>query len=164
MATKEEYNAFLEGIRKQTGLDMMVPDGFGMVNLHVQDEYDAHLQFIEKTGKILCFVELMALTKDAGKEVYRDLLAGGLFGVDTAGGYFSLETASETVIYNYLFDFDKVAASPEVFIETFENIIALMDVWKTRIQEKLTSQGDSSGELLSDNSFQAGGNGFIIQP
>ncbi len=164
MATKEEYNAFLEGIRKKTGLDMMVPDGLGMVNLRVQDEYDAHLQFIEKTGKILCFVELMALPKDAAKDVYRDLLAGGLFGVDTAGGYFSLETASETVIYNYLFDFDKVVVSPNVFIETFENIFTLMDVWKQRIQEKLTSEEGGAGELLSPDNFRAEAKGFIIQP
>ena len=125
MATREDYNAFLETVRKQTGLTMLVPDGFGLTNLRVQEEYDAHLQFIEALGKILLFVEVFSLPKDAGKAVYRDLLVGTLFGVDTAGGFFSLEPETETVIYNYIFDFDKVAADPNVFISTFEDIFTL---------------------------------------
>ena len=47
-----------------------------------------NFQFVEATGKILCFVEVATLPSDASKAVYRDLLVGGLFGKDTAGGYF----------------------------------------------------------------------------
>ena len=164
MATREDYNAFLETVRQQTGLTMLVPDGFGLVNLRVQDEYDTHLQFIEAVGKILLFVEILSLPKDAGKAVYRDLLVGTLFGVDSAGGFFSLEPETETVIYNYLFDFDKVAADPNLFISTFEDIFALMDVWKDRISEKLSSQeGEESAEPSNPDGIQSGSSDFFIQ-
>jgi len=162
MATREDYNAFLETVRKQTGLTMLVPDGFGLSNLCVQDEYNTHIQFVEATGKILCFVELFSLPKDAGKVVYRDLLVGTLFGVDSAGGYFSLEPETETVIYNYLFDFDKVAANPDEFISTFENIISLMDIWKDRIREKLSSDGSGAAPAASGD-YQSPSSDFIIQ-
>ena len=155
MATKEDYEAFLATVKQQTGLTMLVPDDFGLVSLRIQDEYNTNIQFIEKTGKILVFVELVALPADAGKDVYRDLLAGCLFGVGTAGGYFSVEPQSETVIYNYLFDFDKVAAEPNEFITTLENIISLMDVWKERIRSKLSeSEGEVMEPALPDNIMQ----------
>ena len=164
MATKEDYNAFLETVRKQTGLNLLVPDEFGFISVLVQDEYNTHLQFIESTGKILLFVEILSLPKDAGKAVYRDLLAGMLFGVDSAGGFFSLEPETETVIYNYLFDFDKVAADPNVFISTFEDIFTLMDVWKDRIREKLSSQdGEESAEPINPDNIQSNSREFIIQ-
>ena len=45
-------------------------------------------------------MEAVNLPKNAPRAVYRDLLVGRLFGKDTAGEYFTLEEASETIIYS----------------------------------------------------------------
>ena len=145
MPTFEDYKALLSAVRAHTGLDMMVPDEAGLVSVRVQDEYNVNLQFIEPTDKILCFVEVAELPKDAGKAVYRDLLAGGLFGKDTAGGFFALEPQTETVVYNYLFDFDQAAADIENFVETMEKILQLCDIWTERIRSDL-SDGDGEAD------------------
>ena len=147
MPTFEDYTKFLAGIRKATGLDMLNPDASGLVTVRVQDEFNLSLQFIEATGKILCFVEVAELPKDAGREVYRDLLAGGLFGQDTAGGYFALETETETVVYNYLFDFDRSAANPEEFFSTLEKILQLCGIWVDRIRTDLSSPGAAQPDV-----------------
>ena len=133
MATIDDYKTFLETIRKQTGLDMLVPDDDGLVSFRVDDKYNVNLQFIAATEKILCFVEVTTLSSLTDVAVYRDILAGALFGRETAGGYFALETESNTLIYNYLFDFDKAAAAPEDFVDALENILQLVDIWAGRI-------------------------------
>ena len=144
MPTIDDFKNFLATIRKQTGLDMLVPDDDGLLTFRVDDEYNINLQFIEASSKILCFVEIATLPSDAGVAVYRDLLGGSLFGKDTAGGYFAMETESNTVIYNYMFDFDKAAADPENFVETLENILQLVDIWANRINGNLDGQSDDS--------------------
>ena len=88
MRSMEEYNAFLAAVRKDTGLDMLVPDESGLVTVRVDDKYNLSLQYIGAAGKILCFIEVAQLPKDTPKSVYRGLLAGGLFGQETAGGVF----------------------------------------------------------------------------
>lgn len=133
MPTIDDYKTFFENLRKQTGLEMLIPDDDGLVSIRVDDQYNVNLQFVATSEKILCFVEVTTLPSDAGIAVYRDLLAGTLFGKDTAGGYFALEEESNTIIYNYLFDFDKAVADPESFIETLENILQLVNVWADRI-------------------------------
>ena len=155
MRSIDEYRAFLAAVRKSTGLDMLVPDDAGLVSVRVDGAYTVNLQFVEATGKVLCFVEVTELPKDAPKAVYRDLLAGGLFGRDTAGGYFTLEEASESVIYNYFFDGDVIANDPEEFIATLEKILQLCDIWADRISGNLVAGGtdgqparrDAVGEL-----------------
>lgn len=139
MRTMDNYTAFLGELRKLTGLSMMVPDETGLVTVRVDDAYTLNLQFVEATGKILCFVEVVALPKDAPKAVYRDLLVGGLFGKDTAGGFFTLEEASETVICNYFFDGDVAARDPEEFVTTLEKILQLCDFWADRISGTMTT-------------------------
>ena len=134
MQTLEEYKSFLETLKKQTGLDMLTPDESGLVTMRVDDKYNVSLQFVAPSGKILCFVEIRSLPPDAPKALYRDLLAGGLFGVETAGGYFTLEEQTETVIYNYFFDGDAAAQDPEDFISTLEKLLQLCDIWADRIQ------------------------------
>ena len=94
---------------------------------------------MEATGKLLCFVEVAELPTDAPREVYRDLLAGGLFGKDTAGGYFALEPESETVVYNYFFDLDRAAKDVEEFVSTLEKILQLCDLWAERIKGGLAA-------------------------
>ena len=108
-----------------------------------------NLQFVEATGKVLCFVEVAQLPADTSKDVYRDLLAGGLFGKETAGGYFALEPDTETVVYNYFFDLDRAAEDTEDFVDTIEKILQLCDLWAERIKAPGAS-GDSSGDEVPD--------------
>ncbi len=152
MHTFKDYSEFLAAVRTQTGLDMMIPDESGLVSVRVQDEYNLNLQFVEATDKILCFIEVVDLPQDAGKAVYRDLLAGGLFGKDTAGGFFALEPQTETVVYNYLFDFDTAAQDIDDFIETLEKILQLCDIWAERIRQDL-SGGEDVAESVDAEAF-----------
>ena len=138
MVSKEDYLKFMSEVRKASGVDTLTPDETGLVSVRVDDKYNVNLQFVETTGRILCFVEVAELPKDAPKEVYRDLLAGGLFGKDTAGGYFALEEESESVVYNYFFDLEAAAKDVDDFISTLEKILQLCDAWCERIAEALS--------------------------
>ena len=133
MATKEDYAKLMEQVRKESGIDTLVPDDAGLVMVRVEDRFNVNLQFVEATGKVLCFVEVAQLPPDAPKDVYRDLLAGGLFGRETAGGYFALEPDTETVVYNYFFDLDRIAEDTEDFVATLEKILQLCDLWAERM-------------------------------
>ena len=150
MAKREDYDKFLAEVRKETGIAAIRSDETGLVSVNVDEKYNVNLQFVEPTGKVLCFVELATLPHDAPKAVYRDLLAGGLFGKDTAGGYFALEPDSETVVYNYFFDIAQAAEDVEDFIATLEKILQLCDVWAERITSELDSSGsESTSEIPS---------------
>ncbi len=144
MSTKNEYETFLATLRKETGLDALVADESGLVSVRVDDSYNVNLQFVEATGKILCFIEVATLPKDASAAVFRDLLVGGLFGKDTAGGYFAVEPESETVVYNYFFDLEKAAADTEDFIATLEKILQLCDIWAERIRRVLAGEHEGA--------------------
>ena len=136
MTTMQEYKTFLGQVAKAASLATLEPDDEGLVSLRVEDEYTLNLQFIPATGKILCFVEIAQLDDEAPKEaIYRELLTGSLFGKDTAGGYFSLEPESESVIYNYVFDADQAAAEPAEFADTLEKTLSLVDFWASRIRD-----------------------------
>ena len=136
MTTIQEYKTFLGQVAKAAGLEPLEPDDEGLVSLRVEDEYTLNLQFIAATGNILCFVEIAQLGDEAPKEaIYRELLTGALFGKDTAGGYFSLEPRSESVIYNYVFDADQSAADPAEFAEMLEKVLSLVDIWAGRIRD-----------------------------
>ena len=135
MQTMNAYREFLAEVRKTTGIAALSPNESGLVSVKVDDAYNVNFQFVEATGKVLCFVEVAELPTDAPREVYRDLLAGGLFGKDTAGGYFSLEPESESVIYNYVFDADQAAAEPAEFADTLEKTLSLVDFWAGRIRD-----------------------------
>ena len=148
MAAKDEFNGFLSEVRKASGVEAFQADETGLVSVRVDDAYNVNLQYVEATGKLLCFVEVAELPTDAPREVYRDLLAGGLFGKDTAGGYFALEPESETVVYNYFFDLDRAAKDVEEFVSTLEKILQLCDMWAERIKRDL-SGGDGSDEAPS---------------
>ena len=87
----EDYRAFLTKVSEEAGIPAFKPSEDGLVSMRVDDAYNVNFQFVEATGKVLCFIEVAQLPPDASKAVYRDLLVGGLFGKDTAGGYFSLE-------------------------------------------------------------------------
>ena len=138
MPNREDYDRFLAEVRKETGIEAIAADESGLVSVRVDDKYNVNLQFVEATGRVLCFVEVAALPKDAPREVYRDLLAGGLFGKDTAGGYFALEEESEAVVYNYFFDLETAAKDVGDFVSTLEKILQLCDSWCERIDAKLS--------------------------
>ena len=148
MTTREDYDRFLAEVRKQTGIEAMTSDDAGLVSVSVDEKYNVNLQFVEASGKVLCFIEVATLPPDAPKAVYRDLLAGGLFGKETAGGYFALEAESETVVYNYLFDLEAAARDVEDFVSTLEKILQLCDIWVERIQHALSAGAELSAEPL----------------
>ena len=136
MKTMDDYKVFLAAVRKETGIEALTSDETGLVTVNVDEKYNVNLQFVEATGRILCFVEVAQLPADTPKDVYRDLLAGGLFGKETAGGYFALEPETETLVYNYYFDLEKAAADVEAFIDTLEKILQLCDIWAERMSSQ----------------------------
>ena len=156
----EDYKAFLTKVSEETGIAAFKPSEDGLASMRVDDAYNVNLQFIEATGKVLCFIEVMELPPDTPKAVYRDLLAGGLFGKDTAGGYFSLEPETETVVYSYFFDLETAANDIEEFIHTIEKILQLCDLWAERIKGDMSADGaekpsDPSETPLGHTIFRA---------
>lgn len=148
MMAMDDYKAFLAAVRKETGIEAMSPDDSGLVMVNVDEKYNLNLQFVEATGKVLCFVEVAQLPPDTPKAVYRELLVGGLFGKDTAGGYFSLEPDTESVVYNYFFDLDKISSDVDGFVSTLEKILQLCDIWTERIREVAGGNGEEpSGDV-----------------
>ena len=139
MQTQEDYEKFLAALREETGVAAFATDESGLISVRVDDRFTLSLYFIEATGKILCFVEVATLPQDAPAAVYLDLLAAGLFGAETAGGYFAVEKETGTVVYNYHFDFDRAAADPGAFAATVEDILRLCDVWSERIRGDLVA-------------------------
>ncbi len=142
MLTMEEYKAFLTAVRNATGQDILVPDEDGLVSVRVEDTFNLSLQFIPHSGMILCFVEVATLPEDAPAATYRELLAGGLFGHDTAGGYFTLEASSNIVIYNYFFNGEETAKDVDGFVFTLEKILQLCEMWSERITDSLSARGE----------------------
>ena len=71
MVSKEDYLKFMSEVRKVSGVDTLTPDETGLVSIRVDDAYNVNLQFVEATGKILCFVEVVQLPPDAPQTVYR---------------------------------------------------------------------------------------------
>ena len=160
MSTLADFNDFIAAVRKDTGIASFVPDESGLVSVRVDDTYNVNLQFVEATGKILCFIEITTLSKDAPAAVFRDLLVGGLFGKDTAGGFFAVEPESETVVYNYLFDLETVAKNVEEFVSTLEKILQLCDIWSERIRRVLVGEpkgadGRATTEISVHNMIRA---------
>lgn len=150
MTGNSDYEKFLAEVRKASGVDLIKPDESGLVSMRVDDKYNVNLQFVEATEKILCFVEVAELPVDASREVYRDLLAGGLFGRETAGGYFALEPETETVVYNYFFDFHRASEDVDDFIATLEKILQLCDIWAERIKGDLSGDAPAAVESTGD--------------
>ena len=148
MKTQDDYNKFLSDVRNASGIESLTPDESGLVSVRVDDAYNVNLQFVEATGKVLCFVEVATLPPDASKAVYRDLLVGGLFGKETAGGYFAVEPESESVVYNYFFDLEEAAKDVEEFLHTIEKILQLCDIWAERIRRDL--YGEEAGGAPHD--------------
>lgn len=141
-STRKDYDAFLAKVAKLTGLDTLQPDAGGLVAYKVDDTYIMNLQYVEHSSKILCFVEFATIPKSAGRDVYRELLVGSLFGRETAGGFFAVEPETETVVYHYLFDFDAATADAEEFVATLEKILSLIDIWAAKVADALAAPAD----------------------
>ncbi len=133
MKSLEEYKAFIAKVRKNTGIDSFVSDEDGLVSLSVDDKFNVNFQYITGTRRFLCFVEVCTLDRNAPRAVYRELLVSALFGKDTAGGYFTIDPATETLVYNYFFDGDDVEEDIEGFVQTIEQIMQLCDMWIERV-------------------------------
>ena len=72
----EDYKTFLTKVSEETGIAAFKPNEDGFASMRVDDAYNVNFQFVEATGKVLCFIEVAELPPDAPKAVYRDLLAG----------------------------------------------------------------------------------------
>ena len=144
MKTLDDYKKFISSIKQETGIDAITPDDSGLVSFRVDDTFNVNLQFVEHLHTVLCFVELCQLPQDAPRSVYRELLVGGLFGKDTAGGYFSIEDNSEVVVYNYFFNGESLDADPGEFVSSLEKIIQLCGLWKERIEALMSPEEDDS--------------------
>lgn len=157
MNAKEEYDGFLASLRAATGIQAFTADESALTSVRVDDKYNLNLQFVEATGKLHCFIEMATVPEDAPACVFRNLLAGGLFGKDTAGGFFALEPVSGTVVYNYFFDFDKAAKDIDGFVAILENILLLCDIWAERVRRDLEGDGkdDASAEDSGSNMIRA---------
>ncbi len=130
---RKTFDMLLEELRTVTHIAELAADEQGYASVHVDDAYVVNLQLVEKSREVLCFVEVADLPHDASKDVYRALLAGAHFGRETAGGYFALETATETVVYNRLFDLDEAAADVEDLVSRIQSALRLCDVWAERL-------------------------------
>lgn len=148
MNSMDSYKAFLAEVRKATGLEAFEPDDDGLVSVNVDKKYNVNLQLVEQSSRVLCFIEVCTLKKDTPKNVYRDLLVGALFGKETAGGYFTIEPQSETLIYNYFFDLNEITKDIENFTDTLEKMLQLCDMWMDRINT--SADNDKKNEELID--------------
>ena len=155
MKTIDDYKTFISQVRNETGIEVLTSDDSGLVTVNVDERYNLNLQFVKATGKILCFIEITELPKTASKEVYRDLLIGCLFCQDTAGGFFSLEGETETVIYNYFFDLEEVSNDIDDFVSALEKTLQLCDIWVHRINEILNQDSETEQNVQPH---------FIINP
>ena len=72
MKTREDYDRFLAEVRKLTGIEAMTSDDAGLVSVRVDEKYNVNLQFVEASGKVLCFVEVATLPPDAPKALVYD--------------------------------------------------------------------------------------------
>lgn len=135
----------LSEVRKTTGIEALTADETGLASVRVDDTYNMNLQFVKESGQILCFVEVASLPPDAPKSVYQELLAGSLFGKETAGGYFSLESSTQTVVYCYFFDLETAAKDVDAFVAALERAIEICDIWAKRIRDMLAGgEGDAT--------------------
>jgi hypothetical protein len=151
MQTIKDFQKFLAAVREATGIQDMTADDGGLLSVRVDDSYTVNLQFIEATARVLCFIEVAAIPAEAPARLYRELLAAGLFGQETAGGYFAIEDESGTLIYNYFFDGDGIESDPEEFVSALEKILQLCDLWADRVNVILSEEhvqtGMASGDL-----------------
>ena len=162
MTIKDSYAKFLAEVRKETGIESFTSDETGLVSVRVDDAYNVNLQLVERTGRLLCFVEVAELPHDASKVVYRDLLVGGLFGKETAGGYFAIEPETETVVYNYSFDLEKAAEDVGEFVATIEKILQLCDIWAERIKADINGGGTGDRTDVLDSPPHLAGHSAIF--
>lgn len=132
---KAKYDNLLNAVGKIASLGDLTSDGDGLVSLKIDGAYILNLQLLQDSESILCFVELMKITdEETSGAIFRELLSGNLFGRDTNGGYFGLETETMTVVYHYTVKLDQVEDSPETLVGVLESILALCDLWTERIK------------------------------
>ena len=141
----EQYRAFLEKVAEVASISDLIPDEDGLVSLKVDGAVGLNLQFIPQTSKIFCFVDMCDIPVDAGDKFLRDLLSANLFCTETAGGSFAIDTGSNRVIYQYIFDFVPETADATEFVAVLEKILSLMDLWIARVNGSYAeSEGDAA--------------------
>ena len=149
MATLDDYKKFMDEVCKLTDLPAMASDDNGLVSVSVDDDLVVNLQYIAEAEKVLCFIEVAELPEDTPASLYRELLTGSLFGRETGGGYFAMDEDTNAVIYNYLYDFDVIAESPQVFVDSLETILQTVEIWTVRIKAELSGESgvEAAGQV-----------------
>lgn len=148
-ATMKDYTTFLKQIAEITHIEAFaMADEAGLVSLSVDEDYALNLQFVEASGKILCFAPVCELPQEAGAEAYRTLLAANLFGVESAGGTFALERESNTVVYSLLVDLTS-ELEPERFVRTLEHMLELVKLWAEKLLEELAPAAEEKVDFAS---------------
>ncbi|MBP5786334.1 MAG: type III secretion system chaperone, partial [Kiritimatiellae bacterium] len=79
------------------------------------------------------------------------LLAGNLFGKDSAGGFFALEPDTETVVYHCFFDLATAAQDVEEFVSAIEKILQLCELWAERLHGGAELDAGASRDTPSRN-------------
>ena len=86
MTTREDYDRFLAEVRKQTGIEALTSDDAGLVSVSVDEKYNVNLQFVEATGKVLCFIEVAVLPRPARGRTLRQGDGGRIFRAGSRDG------------------------------------------------------------------------------
>ena len=148
-ATMTDYTAFLKKVAEVTHIEAFAKaDEAGLVSLTVDEDYALNLQFVEASGKIFCFAPVCELPAEAGVEAYRALLAANLFGVEGAGGTFSLERESNTVVYSLLVDLTPELEA-ERFVRTLEQVLELVKMWAEKLLGELAPAAEEKVDFTS---------------
>ena len=136
-------------------LHIVKPMGFTVTDKHLKRSgldywqyldltyYEGLDDFFEKHPDAACFFFTTKAVHRHSDLTYPDG-AYLFFGKETAGGYFALEPDTETVVYNYFFDFERAAEDTEDFVATLEKILQLCDIWAERIKAVPSHGGEES--------------------
>ncbi len=151
MSTKDDYNAFMKKVCEKTGLDAFMPDESGLASVLVDERYTLNIQYVEVSSKIFVFVEVATLPENTPSSLYRELLAAGLFGHETGGGSFALESTSNALVYQYSFDFDPNTIDVDDFTDVLEKIVSLVDLWAGHIFDLLADDAKSETYVKNPN-------------
>ncbi len=152
MSTRNDYNAFMNKVCEKTGLDAFTPDEGGLARVLVEEKYALNIQYVEVSSKIYIFSEVTTLPENTPAAIYRELLTAGLFGQETGGGSFAIESSANTVVYQYSFDFDPETIDVEDFTETLEKIVSLVDLWARHISDLLAGDNSSAAGAATESS------------
>ena len=163
MVSKEYYLKFMSEVRKVSGVDTLTPDETGLVSIRVDDAYNVNLQFVEATGKILCFVEVTALPPDANGAFGAMMLQANFHLRATEGA--TLCQNPETQAYALVRPFPLAITDVESLAAGLESLANQTENWRKALaglntaeaakeqSAASTSDGDSHHDMMASGFF-----------